>query len=49
MSKINHKNIIIYGIKEANKMINDYKIDLYKTEHWVYDKILLILTSITEF
>ena len=33
-----HKNIIIYGIKEANKMIYDNKSDLYKTEHWVYDK-----------
>lgn len=32
------KNIIIYGIKEANKMIYNNKIDLYKTEHWVYDK-----------
>ncbi len=49
MSKINHKNIIIYGIKEAKNMINDYIIDLYKAEHWVNDKSLLILTSITEF
>ena len=32
------KNIIIYGIKEANKKIYDNNIDLYKTEHWVYDK-----------
>jgi len=33
-----HKNIIIYGIKEASKMIYNNNIDLYKTEHWVYDK-----------
>ena len=32
------KNIMIYGIKEANKKIYDNNIDLYKTEHWVYDK-----------
>ena len=34
------KNIIIYGIKETNKNIYDdnSKIDLYNTEHWLYDK-----------
>ena len=37
------KNMIIYGIKEANKMIYDNNIDLYKTEHWVYDKCENIL------
>ena len=36
-----NKNILIYGIKEnINKYNNNgnSKIDLYKTEHWVYDK-----------
>ena len=38
-----NKNILIYGIKETNKNIyikngNDSIIDLYNTEHWLYDK-----------
>ena len=37
-----HKNIIIYGIKQTIKNIylngKDPKIDLYNTEHWLYDK-----------
>ena len=37
-----NKNIIIYGIKESNKNIytneDDPKVDLYNTEHWLYDK-----------
>ena len=36
------KNIIIYGIKETDKNVyiddNESKIDLYNTEHWLYDK-----------
>ena len=37
----NNKNIIIYGIKENINIYdndNENEIDLYKTEHWVYDK-----------
>ena len=38
-----NKNILIYGIKETNKNIyikngNESIIDLYNTEHWLYDK-----------
>ena len=40
---LDNQNIIIYGIKGNNKSIynsqdNDTTIDLYNTEHWVYDK-----------
>ena len=44
-----NKNLIIYGIKETNKNIynnNDDEtnnIDLYNTEHWLYDKCENIL------
>ena len=38
----NNKNIIIYGVKENFRNIysntNKSKIDLYQTEHWLYDK-----------
>ena len=37
-----NKNLIIYGLKESNKIIykeeDQTKIDLYNTEHWLYDK-----------
>jgi hypothetical protein len=36
-----NKNILIYGIKENINIYNNdgnSRIDLYKTEHWVYDK-----------
>ena len=37
-----NKNVLIYGIKESNKNIyiegDHTKIDLYNTEHWLYDK-----------
>ena len=40
--EFNNKNIMIYGIKEFDKKVykndNRTKIDLNKTEHWVYDK-----------
>ena len=40
--ELNNKNIMIYGLKEFDKKIykndNSTKIDLNKTEHWVYDK-----------
>ena len=40
--EFNNKNIMIYGIKEFDKKIykndNRKKIDLNKTEHWIYDK-----------
>jgi hypothetical protein len=34
------KNIIVYGIKEANnnKYNEKSQVDLYNTEHWLYDK-----------
>ena len=38
---IDNKNIIIYGIKENNKIIdnnNILNIDLLNTDHWLYDK-----------
>ena len=40
---LDNKNIIIYGIKKNNNSNNnndddESQIDLYKTEHWVYDK-----------
>ena len=34
----NNKNIIIYGVKENFINYDQYKTDLYKTEHWLYDK-----------
>ena len=39
--EFDNKNIIIYGIKENTSIYNnkdETKIDLYKIEHWVYDK-----------
>ena len=38
-----NRNIIIYGIKETDKNVyitnnNETKIDLYNSEHWIYDK-----------
>ena len=43
-----NKNIIIYGIKETNNIRynneeDELKIDLYNTEHWLYDKCENIL------
>ena len=40
--ELDNKNIMIYGIKEFDKKVykndNNTKIDLNKTEHWIYDK-----------
>ena len=37
-----NKTIVIYGIKQTTKNIylndNESKVDLYNTEHWIYDK-----------
>ena len=41
IGELDNKNIIIYGIKQNISLYNDNNestIDLYKTEHWVYDK-----------